>query len=167
MDYQKILKETPDKKNLNVTLKKSKDKGVGLFATKTIKKGDTIAYYKIQMFREKDYESPTDFVYSFEVYRKNGEIYKRLIGDIYPDSFPEPENNIPFWGPFANEPSQNQRTNADIEIDLEENYKDRNFSVPGDTMVYRLVATKIIRPQDEILWYYGRHYPRNYKVGKH
>ena len=167
MDYQKILKETPDKKKLKLTLKKSKTKGVGLVATKTIKKGETIAYYKIQLFREKDYESPSNFVYSFEVYRKNGEKYKTLIGDIYPDSFPEPEDGIPFWGPFANEPSQNQRTNADIEIDIEENYKDRNFSVPGDTMVYRLVATKMIRPKDEILWYYGRHYPRNYKVGKH
>lgn len=166
MDYRQILKTTPNKKDLSLTLKKTKDKGVALYATKTIKKGDVITYYKIKLFREKDYQSPTDFVYSFEVYRKNGDLYKRLIGDIDSDSFPLPIDNIPFWGPFANEPSQNQRTNADIEIDLESNYKNRNFSLPGDVMVYKLVATKMIRPNDEILWYYGPNYPRDYKAGK-
>ena len=167
MDYRKILKETPNKKNLSVTLKKSPEKGVGLFATKTIKKGDTIAYYKIQIFLERTYESPTDFVYSFEVYRKNGQKYQRLIGDIYDGSFPLPENDIPFWGAFVNEPSENGRTNADIEIDLENNYKDRNFSVPGETMIYKLIATRKIQPKEEILWYYGKNYKRDYKVGKH
>lgn len=166
MDYKKILKSTKNRKDLSLTLKESKTKGVGMFATKTIKKGDIIAYYKIKIFKIRDYESPSDFVYSFNVYRKNGEEYKRLIGDIDEDSFPEPENNIPFWGPFANEPSSNQRTNSEIEIDLETNYKNKKFTVPGETMIYKLIATKMIRKDQEILWFYGPNYNRNYKVGK-
>lgn len=165
MDYKKLLR---DAKNisLKVTLKKTDDKGVGLYATKDIKKGEIIAYYKVKIFREKDYESPTNFVYSFQVYRKNGEEYKRLIADIDDESFPKPIDNISFWAPFANEPSQNQRINAEIDIDLTENYKNKTFSQPGETAIYKLVSTKMIRPDEEILWFYGDNYDRNYKVGK-
>ena len=164
MDYRKLLKDVKNKKDLKITLKKTEEKGVGVFATQTIKKGETVAFYKIKIYREKDYESPTDSVYTFEVPRKNGEIYKRLIGDIYEGSFPLPEENIPFWGPFINEPSGNQRINTYIDFDLVRNYKDRTYSQPGDTIIYRFIATKMIRKGEEVLWYYGDKYPRNYKV---
>lgn len=166
MDYKKLLRQTKNKKNLSVTLKETEGKGVGLFATKNINKGDVVAYYKIKVFREKDYESPTDFIYSFHVYRKNGDEYKRLIGDLYEGSFPEPINNIPFWGAFINEPTKSQRTNTEVDIDLKTNYSDKTYSSPGDTMVYKLVATKNIKPGEELLWYYGPNYSRNYAVGK-
>jgi len=48
-DIKSILKNTPDKDKLYVTLKKT-EKGNSLFATKPIKKGDTIAYYKMMVF---------------------------------------------------------------------------------------------------------------------
>ena len=48
-DIKSILKNTPDKDKLSVTLKKT-EKGNSLFATKAIKKGDTIAYYKMMVF---------------------------------------------------------------------------------------------------------------------
>ena len=166
VDYKKILRNTKDKHKLKVTLKETEEKGVGLFATKEIKKGETIAYYKIKVFRTKDYESPTNFVYSFEVYRKNEQAYKRLIGDIYEGSFPEPINNIPFWAVFCNEPSRNERVNCDIDVNTRENYMYRTATKIGDTMIYKLVATKMIRPGEEILWYYGPEYARNYTVRK-
>ena len=72
MDYKKLLKNSKVNK-LKVTLKKDERKGVGLYATKNILKGEIVAYYKVKIFKEKDYISPTDSVYSFEVYRKNGE----------------------------------------------------------------------------------------------
>ena len=164
MSFDYLIKK--NRKDLKVKLKKTKEKGLGLFANKDIKKGEILAYYKIKIFRTNTYESPTDSVYIFEVYRKNEEPYKRLIGDIYEDSFPDPVDNIPFWGPLVNEPSQNQRVNAEIDINTKENYKDKTFSSPEETMIYKLVATKKIRKGDEILWYYGKDYPRNYKVGK-
>jgi len=166
MDYKKLLKNCKNH-SISVTLKNDDKKGVGLYAKKVINKGDVIAYYKIKIFRKKDYESPTDFVYSFEIYRKNGQEYKRLIGDIYEDSFPNPsEDNITYWAPFANEPSENQRTNSEIHINNEETYSNKTFSSPDETVIYKLVANKMIRPGEEILWYYGDQYKRNYKVGK-
>jgi len=162
MSYDYLIKKNNNK--LNVKLKKTKDKGLGLFATKVIKEGDVIAYYKSKVYRTKEHES--DNVYIFEVYRKNGEAYKRLIADIDEDSFSDPLNNIPFWGPFANEPSKNQRVNCEIDINLKETYQDKTFLSPGDSVLYKLVATRKINPGDEILWYYGKDYERNYQVGK-
>lgn len=167
MDYKKLLKESRGYE-IKVTLKKDKKKGVGLYAKKVIEKGEIIAYYKIKIYRKKEYDSPTDFVYCFEVYKKNGEEYKRLIGDVYEDGFPNPsEDNITYWAPFANEPSENQRTNAEIDINIEENYIGKTFSSPDETAIYKLVSNKMIRPGEEILWFYGENYKRNYKVGKH
>jgi len=160
MDYRKLIKG----KKLSVTLKKDPVKGVGLYAREKILKGDIIAFYKIKVFLLKDYE--TDGVYSFEVYRKNGDEYKRLIGDIYEESFPEPIDGIPFWAPFANEPNKGQRTNAMIDIDLKGNFVGKTYLSPGDILIYKLVATKMIKPGSEILWYYGPDYSRNYSVSK-
>jgi hypothetical protein len=151
---------------VKVTLKKSKGKGVGLFATRKIAEGEVIAYYRIKVFRSKDYESPTKGTYLFEVYRKNGDEYKRLTGDIYEGSFPEPIDGITFWAPFANEPTVDQRTNAEIDINLSETYNDKTKTMVDDIVDYKLIATRPIAAKDEILWYYGDRYSRNYKAGK-
>jgi len=164
LDYKKILKKTKGKKNLSVTLKKTKMKGVGLYATDHIRKGEVIAFYKIKIFKLKHYESPTNFMYSFEVYKKNGDDYKRLIGDIDLDSFPSPINDVTFWAPFANEPSTKQLSNAELDMNLKQNYKKRTKVKEGQTMVYKLVAVRHIKPGDEILWYYGPDYNRDYEV---
>lgn len=54
-DIKSILKNTPDKSALSVTLKHQPIKGNSLFATKPIQKGDTIAYYKMKVFTIVDY----------------------------------------------------------------------------------------------------------------
>ena len=164
MSFDYLIKGNNNK--LSIKLKKTKEKGLSIFATKNIKKGDVIAFYKCKVFREKTYDSPTNNVYIFEIYKKNGDEYKRLIGDIYEESFLDPIENIPFWAPFVNEPSKHQRVNSEIDINTEENYKDKRFISPGDTIIYKLVATRKIRPGDEILLYYGKEYKRNYEVGK-
>jgi hypothetical protein len=165
IDYRKLVREVP-RKSVKVTLKKSPGKGVGLFATKEIEAGEVIAYYRIKVFRHKDYESPTNGTYLFEVYKKNGDEYKRLIGDIYEDSFPPPVDGITFWAPFANEPTVSQRTNAEIDTNIRETYQNKTCTMLDDIVDYKLVATRDIHPKDEILWYYGDRYSRNYKVGK-
>ncbi len=159
MNYKKLIRP-----NLKVTLKKTKKKGVGLYATQKIDKGEVIAFYKIKIFRKKDYESPTNSVYLIEVYQKNGKPYKTLIGDIDENSFPEPVDGIPFWAPFANEPSKNEKTNSELEIELKTNYSDRKYSTPGESMTYNLVATKKILPGEEIMWFYGKDYDRDYEI---
>ena len=166
LDYKKLVKSA-DRKKVKTTLKKTEGKGVGLYSTKKIEQGEVIAYYRIKVFRQKDYESPTNGTYTFEVYRKNGEAYKRLIGDIAEDSFPNPgEDNITFWAPFANEPTVQQRTNAEIDTNVKETYLNKTFSMIDDIVDYKLVASRDIAPNEEIMWYYGDQYSRNYKVGK-
>jgi SET domain len=167
MNYRQILARTKDKDNLKVTLKETREKGVGLFAAKEIKDGEIIAFYKIKIFRKKGYKSPTNFTYSFEIYRKNGKAYKTLIGDLDKDSFPKVVDNIAFWAPFANEPTKDEMVNSEIEIDLKGNYAHRKYSSPGETMIYKLIATKEIELDEEILWFYGEDYERNYEIGKY
>ena len=166
LDHTKVLKNTKNKGDLSITLKPSKIKGVGLYSTKPIQTDETIAYYKIRVFKQSDYKSPTNYMYSFDVYRKDGEEYKRLIGDLDLTSFPEPMNDVPFWAPFANEPSKGQRSNAEIDMNLKDNYKNRTTISSGQIMIYKLVAKKYIGSGEEILWYYGEDYRRDYPVSK-
>jgi hypothetical protein len=164
LDIKRILRKTKNKNLLTVTLKEGPIKGVGLYATKMIKKGEIIAHYKITIFDEKTYKSPTKYVYSFSIYNKSGKSNNKLIGDIDLDSIPPPINDITYWGLFANEPSGKQVENAEIDMNLHYNYKNRKRVKIGSTIVYDLVAIKNIKKGDEVVWYYGEDYERDYEV---
>lgn len=166
LDHELILRNTPNLENLKVTLQKSENKGCGLFATKPIRKGEIIAYYKLKIYNERQYKSPTNWIYSCSVYTKKGDPITCLIGDLYEDSVPPPLNDIPFWGHFANEPNLNERSNSELNTNSKHNYRNRqNFKI-GDILLYELVATHYIEPKHEVLWYYGEEYPRKYRVSK-
>ena len=169
LDRKKLLSETPSdiKKKLSVTLKKNKYAGTGLFATKPIKKGNVIAYYKMKVHQDTtkhQYRSPTKCMYCFTVYTKGDRMSSSLMGDIDKESAPLPKNNIPYWAYFSNEPSLKQKENAYIDIALKENYKDRKRLKPGDFMTYKLRASKNIKPGEEVVWCYGSAYARNYET---
>lgn len=217
-DAKAILKNTPDKDKLSVTIKRDKVKGNSLFATKPIEKGDTIAFYKMKVFTEphktdlsslgivnlrkicekldlpvqkgsslkdidnliesnlaslvfkdKAYNVPYKKMYNFTVYNKNGYEYQKIFGDLYSGSLPPPKNNIPYWAYFSNEPSTSQKSNADIDIQSSENYTKQNRTSlkEGDTITYKIYATRPIEKGEEILWCYGSSYDgnRNYKTG--
>ena len=165
-DYKEILKNTPDKDKLSVILKKGK-KGVSLFAIKDIKKGDIIAYYKIKVYKIKEYTNTVkDDMYLFTIYNKNGYAYKKFIGDIYEGSLPKPKRNIPYWAYFANEPSIGEKQNSYMDKQSFENFtkKNRTRLHEDDIVTYALVADSDIKKEEEILWCYGDSYNRNYKV---
>jgi hypothetical protein len=165
LDIDTIKKRTSNK-YVKVQLKKHPIKGIGLYATQNIQKNEVIAHYKITVYLYKNYDSPTKNVYTFNVYRKNGTDIKKYIGDISNDSFVKPVKNISFLAPFANEPSIGEKSNAEMELNLENNYKDRSHVNVGDTLIYNLVAIRDIKKGEEILWYYGEQYNRDYKVSK-
>lgn len=162
-DYRELLRKTPNKRKLNVVLKQS-PKGVGLFCTKKIQPNETIAYY--QMIVQKISEYSGDGKYAFAVTTLAENISKVFLADMYEDSFPPPENNIPYWAPFSNEPSKHEQSNSDIDIDTNYNYtlQGRRRLKKGDIIRYRLYSTKVIEPGDEIMWYYGKRYHRDYEV---
>ena len=164
-----LLSETPAgiKKKLSVTLKKNKYAGTGLFATKAIKRGKTIAYYKMKVHEDttkKEYKSPTKCMYCFTVYTKSERVSDKLMGDLDKESAPLPKNNIPYWAYFSNEPSGKQKENAEIDIGSKDNYKNRSKLKDGDFMTYKLKATRNIKPGEEIVWCYGEAYGRDYKT---
>ena len=96
------------------------------------------------------------------IYTKKDRFNPRLIGDVYEGSLQPPKNNITFWAYFSNEPSGKQEENAMLDINLKGNYKNRSRVKAGDTMIYRLIATRNIKPGEEICWCYGGAYGRDY-----
>ena len=164
LDIDIILKNTNNLENLKVILKKDPIKGAGLYATKQIVTDETIAYYKITVFDYRYHKSPTNYVYAFGVYTLNEKESKNLLGDIDLNSFPEPLNNIPFWAAFVNEPSNDQSINSRIDLNTSENYKGIKIMRKGRQIIYKLIATKDIMPDEEITIYYGKDYPRTYEI---
>lgn len=156
----KYIKKHYGGPNLKVDLKKG-PKGISLYAKKPIKKGNIIAYYKFKVFKS-NHKGVKGDMYSMSVYTKGNRFNDRVIGDIYDGSARPPKYNIPFWGYFSNEPSKNQKENATIDINLKGNYKNRSRIKPGDTMVYKLIASRNIKPGEEIVWCYGDSYFRDY-----
>jgi hypothetical protein len=169
LDYKKLLRNTPKsiRDKLPVTLKKHRLAGTGLFATKNIRKGQVISYYRMKVHTDsnkKRYRSPTKCMYCFTIYTKNGNASNNLLGDIDIESAPLPKKLIPFWAYFSNEPSGKQVENAEIDMNLDENYKKRSKVRDGDYMIYKLIATKPIKAGQEVVWCYGGAYDRNYKT---
>lgn len=161
LDYKTVLAMTKDAKTLSVTLKKG-PKGVGLFSTKKIKRGQVIAYYRFKAFDDRVYKSPTKNMYTIAIYTKTERQYDNLIGDIFCDSVIAPTRGIPYWGHFSNEPSPKEETNATLDINTRGNYKDKNRIKVGDVVIYKLRATTDIPKNTEILWCYGDSYDRPY-----
>lgn len=163
LNLEYVLRHTPPGTVNKVTLRQTKFKGVGIFAKKTIRKHEVIAYYKIVVFRDSEFISETDNMYTIGVITKSGKRESTtFIGDLAEESLEPPKNGIPFWGYFANEPSGDQTPNCYIDPDAAENYKNRRRVVPGDTMVYKMVASRTIQAGEEIVWWYGDSYERHY-----
>jgi len=165
---EKYAKKMARGYDLKITLKKN-FKGVSLYSKKPIKKGQVVAYYKFLVHKyDDDYEGVKNNMYTMSIYTKSGRFSSRLIGDIYEGSLRPPRHNIPFWAYFSNEPSKafnknkEQRENVYLDINLKENYRNRDKVKEGDTMIYKLVALKNIQPNEEITWCYGDAYDRNY-----
>lgn len=149
--------------DLKVTLKKN-FKGYSLFAKKPIKKGNVIAYYKFLVNKYKGYTGYKNDMYTMSIYNKNDRFNSYVIGDVFEGSLIPPKRGIPYWAYFSNEPSGKQTENAMLDINLSGNYRSRDKVKPGDTMVYKLKATRNIQPGEEICWCYGASYGRNYKA---
>lgn len=160
-DINYIKRNTP-KDKLKVTLKKVKGKGVGLYAAKSIKEDGLIAYYKVTVFREKGYKSPTNMAYSIAIMTRSDKPSKTFLGDITLESLPPPCKGIPYWGYFSNEPTDPQEKNCYIDTNLKENYRGRSKLKEGDTFIYKLRAERDIKAGEEITWCYGDDYERTY-----
>ena len=101
-------------------------------------------------------------MYTFGIYNKNGTENSKLIGDIYEGSLMDPKSGISYFAYFSNEPSEGQTSNSEIDINTAQNYKNRKTLKVGDTVVYKLRASRDIAPGEEVVWCYGDDYVRDY-----
>lgn len=162
MRYAKWLARGYD---LKVTLRKNKYKGVSLYATKPIRKNNVIAYYKFKVYSDKTHKQVKHGMYGMTVYTKKGNESRSKIGDVYPGSLREPKGHISYWAYFSNEPAREpieQYQNSYLDINLNENYRNRSTVKEGDVMIYKLRALRDINPGEEITWCYGGSYGRDY-----
>jgi hypothetical protein len=158
LDYRSVLRHTPDRTRLSVTLRKLRPYGTGLYARKTIESGETIALYLMKVYRMSRRSTP----YSFSIYTKTGNESRSLLGDLFDGSVPPPKNGVPYWAFFANEPGPHDEPNAMIDDKKAYNYRHRGVLRVGDTVEYALKATRRILPGEQIFWCYGSYYIRDY-----
>jgi hypothetical protein len=174
LTLESVRRWTPARmwKDFKIDLQSHPVKGLGVVARQFIKEGEVLAYYKLEIFREEGYQSPTDFMYAFDVYTKSGNTSRTFLGDISLRTLDPPlweeslQEYIPYWGIFLNEPSPGQQPNVHIDMNLEENYRHRKRVQAGEFMTYVVMATEDIQPGEEVLWYYGSKYERNYPVAE-
>ena len=165
LDMSYLINHTKNYDSLKVCLKMTR-KGVGLFARTPIKKGNTVAYYKVKVISDRStkYKKVKDGIYTFSIYTKDDEKIKKYFGDICMESLENPRRGAPFFGYLANEPSNGQSCNVSVDTNLKDNYTDRDEVRPGDFFLYKLVALRDIPENEEICWYYGDHYDRDYEI---
>jgi hypothetical protein len=154
LNHKKVLANTPDPDKLSVTLKEKNPYGTGLFATKLIQAGQTIAWYRMCLV---DINKPFT-EYTFHHYTKSGNLSHNLVGDLFEGSVPPPKRGIPYWAHFVNEPGPQEQPNATIDTNTNGNYKNRKILRKGHIIEYKLVAVKDIRPGAQVFWCYGEDY---------
>lgn len=155
------LRKNVDQEKLSVKLVVHPKSGTGLQSTKPIKKGKTIAYYKLRIFDANDTPRSTGSVYTFDIYDKQRKLMPHLTGDLCPESAPPTKGGVPYWAYFANEPLKLEDQNAEIDIATTSNFKGGRRTLKiGDHVTYRLVATRDIEKGEDILMCYGINYDR-------
>ena len=55
---------------------------------------------------------------------------------------------------------------AELITNTKYNYRDKEKIRPGNVLIYELKATKYIPVNEEVLWYYGDNYHRDYTASK-
>lgn len=163
-DIKFIIKNTPNMHKLKIKLAHIKNKGIGIISQKNIKEDELIAYYKVTVFKEKGYKSPTNFKYAIEIRTKRDRHSKTFLGDVTSDSLSPPCKNVPYWGYLLNEPSGKQKPNCYIDPNLKENYDKRTLLKEGDVFIYKIRAMFDIKAGEELTWYYGSAYERDYDI---
>lgn len=140
-------------------------------ANKDIQKDEIVAYYKMRVFKTREYENDIEFysypngtTYTFTVYDKNGLRIPGLIGDLSPESVPDAIAEAPFYGHLINEPQKRKDANVRVDKQTAQNFGSRESVHHGDFIIYAIVATKAIKAGERLLYCYGLDYERNYKT---
>lgn len=81
-----------------VTLVETKQKDIGIFATRRIPANRTILYYKLKIYDTNNYQALNNAKYSFSIFDKsNGHIDHSKIADLFKNSNDKPRGRKPYW----------------------------------------------------------------------
>lgn len=123
------------------------EKEWGLYTKKKLEQGAFIAFYTGTWY---------------PLYSKKGNKYSVNVRDFA--LVPRIKNPRLHFAAMANEPSVGESVNSTL---LEIEYDGGEFNETSDTkyLCVALFAVRNIKENEEILWYYGENYDRNYKLG--
>lgn len=151
-----------------VEIKESPGRGQGLFAKRDIKNGDYVAMYRV-VARPNEETDP---------------IYGVVLPTLTKESFDDKLTGVPIKDTsistikdgilirniamYINEPGPNESSNVDILMNRVENLirKNKQRADVNDIFDYYFYATRDIKAGEELLWYYGPYYNRNYSISK-
>lgn len=159
-----LKRNTPEYSSCVSVPKKYKNKGYGLCAGKNINKGDVVAYYRSTVYKADGHKRNTSIDYTFNVYSPSGNRNWSLVGDLTPASYQLPCNGVPYWGYLINEPNVGQKSNCYLDKQHAKNFSERKSLKIGDFVVYAIRAKRNIKKGEELMWYYGPYYERDYET---
>jgi hypothetical protein len=152
--------------------------GYGIYANKKFTKGDIVIFYLTKIYDRKNIvETDIDFKYLINLeYFYDNPLYIDKVGVLFSKSNLTPvtiphvkDEKTTFLGYLCNEPSLSEEDNCKIER-VEYNSvmwkkitdDDIKDNISNKYCLFKLVATKDINKDDEILWCYGENYDRKY-----
>lgn len=135
-------------KGFRIRARKYRNRGIGLEATEDIPSGRVIAYYRVKSVPSDTNRKCGPYVVNLGN-KRDGILEDSHIFGTY--------RNIPYVGPFVNEPPPGKEENVYFEEASPTNiigYRDMKF-----------ISKRFIKKGEEILWCYGESYgKRSYKT---
>jgi hypothetical protein len=132
--------------DMKVAVKPVPGKGLGVVAQEDLPAGKVVAFCLMKSF-EKGQRAPSGFAME----RSDG----RTFDDIFDGSFRTPgEDGIPYVGAFINEITDGEDQSYNMMVSL------WNNDVENNVTLYAFITQSQVAAGDELVWYYGRSYPR-------
>lgn len=151
-----------------VEVKASAKHGLGLFAKIDIERGQRIAIYQV-IARP---ASEIDEIYGVILPTTTEESFDYILAGVPikdTSRFVDYEGHIlRNLAMFINEPSPEETSNVDILMNRIENLvrRGQERAKINDVFTYYFYTLRDIKAGEEILWYYGENYHRDYPVSK-
>lgn len=175
-------------------IRESEDKGLGMFARKKFQSDEVVAYYRCEVINVSHHSDSDDtYRMALPTWLQHhlqsvGVPVGYIACDILsiPKDVPPPLNGVPYWGFIINEPSPDETVNVYtddqaqevcVHIDTKQVtaqniinkiqcVKDWEhlFSQHTIYITYVFRAETAIQKGEEILWYYGDTYDRDYAI---
>lgn len=150
---------------LDVFLKRSRLKGLGLFAKRNFEKGEIVCYYVTELkplYRASAFGGK----YAVHISEKDGSESKELAGDLTTFDVLKVNRGKCNLGYLVNEPSPSQKVNCFLGENTKMNWKNKCWHEIGDIYTFYIKTYCPVKKGQEFVWYYGDAYKRDYQISE-